>query len=490
MKNLLFRNKYIAMGLGLSMLILMVYYVRARGSAPDAEEIIKARPAAVQTTLVHIRPMDTIVTAQGTLTAAQGASVKIAPMATGKIVSVRVCEGDTVSAGEVVAVLDNRVAQAQAVSASAALRVSQIQARQAAAAEKAATVDYTNAVDTAKYDMELAQTELEKLERGARPQEIAQAKQSVKQAQATRDRAATEVDRVQFLYNKGIDSKRQLEDAKTALSVADAAFVTAREQASLMRAGARPEDLHEAHLKVKSTQAAFKRAKQGYLQLAAKRHETLAASESIRQKNADLTAAQATAAYSELRSPISGKVTRRSLNPGDIADTATPVMEIANTHSLNLVANIPAEDGAAIRTGMPAHISLATASGHIFTGSVEDVGQVDPQSGMLAVRITVPGSSDALKVGTFASADIVVHTNPSAIVVPKSAVITRNDHNVVFVVGKNNIAHQVNVITGVEQKDSVEIKSGVASGDQVISMGQYELTDGVKVRPVAHSIRP
>ncbi len=480
------RPRYIFAALGVVALIVALCFVfRHKGTPGAAEDTAKVGVATVEIAQVEVHPVDTIVTAQGTLTASQGASVVIAPISAGRLLSVRVREGDVVRAGQVVAALDNRVPQAEAASASAGLRISQMQARQTAIAEKSAATEYTNAVETAQLELEIAQAELKNVESGARPQEIAQADQAVKQAQATRDRAATELDRVQFLFDKGIDSKRELDDAKTALSVGDSSLVSAREQASLVRAGSRPEEIHTAKLRVKTAQTALRQAEQGVLQVAAKRQEKQAAIETIRQKTADLAAAQATAAYSELRSPITGRVTRRLLNPGDMADTSTPVVEIADTHSLNLVASIPAEDAAAIRAGMSARISVATAPGRVFNGIVLNVGEVDPQSGMLAVRLAVPNPSRALKVGAFATADIITRTDPAALVVPKSAVITRNGRDVVFVVGKDSTAHQVEVTTGVEQGNLLEILKGIHQGDQVISLGQYELTDGAKVRSAA-----
>lgn len=470
--------------IGLLVIIAMAAHIElVRRAAIDKSDETKAVPAIVEITQARVQPVDTVVTTQGTLTASQGGSARVAPVSAGRLVSVNVREGDTVRAGEVIATLDNRVPLAQAASASSALRVSEIQAQQAATAAKAAAIDQVNAVQTARLELQIAQTELKKLQNGARPQEIAQAEQAVKQAQATRDRAASEVDRVQFLLDKGIKSKRELEDAKTALSVADSGLESARQQASLVKAGARPEDLQSAELKVKSAQAALRQAEQSSLQVTAKRQETQAALESIRQKRADLAAARFAAAYSELRAPIGGKVIHRSLNPGDMADTTTPVVEIADTHSLNLVAGIPAEDGAAIRDGMPARVSVTNAPGKVFGGVVINVGEVDPQTGMLSVRLAVPGSASELKVGVFATADIVIHSNPAAIVVPKSAVISRGGRDVVFVVGEDNIAHQVSVTTGNERGDVVEIVAGIKPGDRVISLGQYELSDGAKVRP-------
>ena len=89
-----------------------------------------------------------------------------------------------------------------------------------------------------------------------------QAEQAVKQAQATRGRAAIEVDRVQSLYSAGIDSKRQLEDAETALSLADAALESAKQGVSLLREGPRAEDVSAAELRLQLAQQSLKQAKQ------------------------------------------------------------------------------------------------------------------------------------------------------------------------------------------------------------------------------------
>src|SRR5205823_256431 len=136
------------------------------------------------------------------------------------------------------------------------------------------------------------------------------------------------------------------------------------------------------------------------------------------QKRADLAGAAATAGYAEIRSPLSGIVTRRALNPGDLADPVTPIFEIANTHELNLVASIPAEDGAKLRTGMAARITISDKPGKNFTGRLINVGQVDPQSNLQTVRITIANPRGEIKSGTFASADIIIRTNPNAVVVP------------------------------------------------------------------------
>lgn len=493
-----------------------------RGGGQSAEEKKPEQaPVTVELANVETKPIDTVVAAQGTLAAAQGATARVAPIAPGRLLEVRVREGDHVTAGQVVAVLDNRPQQAAARSAAAALTTSQTQAGQSDLAVRALTTDQANAVrlarltlDSARLDrdnaitlaqtaLQSAQTDLTKTKVGARPQELIQADQAVNQARATRDRAETERERVQFLFDRGVSPKRQLDDANTALTVANSALESATQQASLVHAGARAEDVRAAELrvqlaaqsldqaktsgaaKVAQAEAGLRQAEQSALQIAVKRQEAQAMRQTVGQKRADLAAAEATANTAELRAPLSGTVTRRALNPGDLADTTVPVLEITETHALNLLANLPAEDGAKVRAGMSVRVASADMPGQTFSGSVLSIGQVDPQTNLLGVRIAVTNPQARLKAGAFATAEIVLNSNPRALVVPKQAVIAHEDKSVVFTVSDDNVAHQKEVEVGPEQGGSVEIVKGVKAGERVIRLGQYELADGAKIQTAA-----
>jgi HlyD family secretion protein len=490
--------------------------------APDKPE---TKPVAVEVTPAVVRRVETTVSAPGTLAPGQGATARVAAVVAGRLAEVRVREGDRVVAGEALAVVDSRAQEAQARSAAAALTTAEAQARQADLDARAAATDQKNAVhqaqlalhaarldrDTtvkqAKIALSSAKTDLSKLQNGARPQERVQAELTIQQDRATRDRAQTELQRIQYLVGEGIAAQRQLDDAKTSLDVATATLQSAQQQADLIRVGARKEDLDAAQLrvdqalealsqaqtsgqaKVDQAQAALRQALQSELAVRVKLQAALAAGEVTRQKQADLAAAQAVAGYAELRSPLTGIVTHRALNPGDMADPATPVVEVTDTRTLNLIANLPAEDGMRVRRDMAVRVTAAVLPDRTRVpagggwGRVVSVGQVDPQTNLLPVRISVANPTERLKTGTFATAEIILHIDPRAVVVPKQAVITRDGKSVVFVVGHDNVAHQKEVTLGAEQGSMVQILQGVRPGDPVIRLGQYELEDGAKVRP-------
>lgn len=486
-----------------------------KGGGEAASEATAAGPVAVEMAMAEVRAVDVTVAAPGTLAAAQGRSARIAPVTAGKVDAVLVKEGDRVAQGQVLVALDARPARAQANGAAAAAAASDAQALEAGTAAKAAEKDQKSAVRLAALSLgaarldrnasvqqaesayQQAATDLKKTKAGPRTQEIAQADQAVRQAKSTRDRAATELDRVTFLNGKGIVPRRQLEDAKTALEVADSALESAKQQAAMAHEGSRPEDVRAADLrlsaakdaliaaqasgdaKVRQAEAALTQAEEAGLQVTVKRQEAIAMKATAAQKRQDLAAAQASAAYTLLRSPISGIVTKRTVNPGDIADPATAAIEIANTHTLDLVANLPADDGSKVRPGMPAHV---TSADQMVNGRVISAGQVDPQTNLMTVRIAVDNPLSRLKAGAFAVAAIVLRVDHSAIIVPKQAVVSREGKSVVYTV-KDGVAHEDQVTLGPEHGDTVEILNGLKRGDTVIRVGQYELADGAKVKP-------
>ena len=170
---------------------------------------------------------------------------------------------------------------------------------------------------------------------------------------------------------------------------------------------------------------------------------------------------------------------RRNVNPGDLADPAGAVLEIADVRSLELVASLSAEDGTRVRPGMRAHVTLADGSAPV-EARVASVGQVDPQTGLLAVRIRLPNPDSRHKMGAFASAQIVVRTYRQAVTVPGETILTREGKRIVFV-AEGEAAKEVEVSVGPERGGLAAILSGLSPGAKVIQIGQYQLEDGAKI---------
>jgi len=498
--------------------LVFVSIACAPKSGGDSEEKADAGgPVAVELAPVVQKTMNTVVTGSGSFVASQGSIAKVGAVSTGRVDKILVKEGDSVSAGQLVAILDNRVQGAQTQSAESALKAAQLQAAQSelnlrtaesdqAATLKIAKLSLNSAISerranslAAKYNLQAAQVALAKAKAGNRKQEISQAEQTVRQAQVTRDSASRDERRNSLLLEKGIVSKKAYEDAKAALTSADASLKTAQAQLSLMREGTRKEDLQAAELAVKAAQealksaqelgnqkvqqaeATFNQAEQGFLQVQAKHKEVEANKSLAAQKQADASAAQATQALTEVRSPIDGIVNRRLLNPGDTPDNNSPILEIVNlSKGLDFLASVTPSDATGIKAGQQVTVDVTGISGDIV-GSVLSVGQVDATSGLAPVRIHISSSESGLRIGTFGTAHIVVASHKNALSIPKSAVLTRDDQPTVFVANGDK-AKLVKPVTGIEEGDFIEVTKGLEKGQSVITVGNYELSDGGSIK--------
>ena len=115
-----------------------------------------------------------------------------------------------------------------------------------------------------------------------------------------------------------------------------------------------------------------------------------------------------------------------------------------------------------------------------FSGVIRSVGVPDRSSGQVPIKIFISTRSSSVVSGAFERLQIVRRTLSDALVIPTSAVITREDKTIVFVAdGDTAKLHQVEV--GPSEGGFIAIKRGLTDRDLVILVGQHELSDGAKI---------
>ena len=189
---------------------------------------------------------------------------------------------------------------------------------------------------------------------------------------------------------------------------------------------------------------------------------------------------------SPVTSTISGTILQAPVNKGDTVSTQTTVFVVGDLSRLVVETYVPERFSNAARRGLQALISFEALPGETFPAVVEEISPVlDPVSRTLRIRLAFSGRMDSrIKAGMFATVSLVTNYRRDVPLIPRSAVINTYGSSIVFTVNDDNIASRREITLGLESENFIEVTSGLAAGEIVVSAGQNFLTDGDPVRIV------
>ncbi|MCH5226291.1 MAG: efflux RND transporter periplasmic adaptor subunit [Muribaculaceae bacterium] len=182
-----------------------------------------------------------------------------------------------------------------------------------------------------------------------------------------------------------------------------------------------------------------------------------------------------------LVSPISGVVTARNYDPGDMTG-ALPIITVAQVNPLKIIINVPETELSKISKGMPATITFDTYGDESFTGHVTMVSPtVDTNTRTFGVEIGLTNSNGRILPGMFGRVKLDLgHANH--VVVPDRAIVKQpGSANQYVYVYKNGKVNYSKVDLGQRLGNTYELLSGVEDGDSVVITGQNKLANGMAV---------
>lgn len=154
----------------------------------------------------------------------------------------------------------------------------------------------------------------------------------------------------------------------------------------------------------------------------------------IGQASANLSAARLELSKTRLTAPFDGFVGRRFLDLGDFAATNRPVFSVVDLSTIETTVSITESDAARIQVGQPATVRVQAAPDRVFEGRVARMASIfDPQTNTTEAEIEIDNPDGVLKPGMFADVAITYRTEPTALLVPTSAVVESETESHVFV---------------------------------------------------------
>ncbi len=411
------------------------------------------------------------VSATGTLR--PYSQVEVRSRATGTVVEVYVQEGDPVSKGQLLVVIDDRDARAEYETRTAQLASAQARLEQARSQLALTRAQTQTRVTEAEASLGTAAARLAQVEAGSRPEQLDQAREALRQAELSAELARANLARTRDLFADGLVSRAQLDQVQTQHDVAQAQLRSARARLSELTSGSRPEEIAVARAQVRQAEAALAQAKAARLQEGVQVAEVASAEAQVRNVRAQTAQARDRLGETRIPAPIAGIVARQLAQVGQsvIGGTGaggTLVMTIADMRVVQAEVGVDESDIAQITPGLTVRVVADALPGRTFNGKV---ARIAPQSVVVQnvtqyeVIVEIENPDQALRLGMSLDAEFIIAQRQGVLLVPAEAVRGK-DAKVVILAEGGNLTPVV-VETGATDGRQVEITRGVEQGQTV-----------------------
>jgi len=185
-----------------------------------------------------------------------------------------------------------------------------------------------------------------------------------------------------------------------------------------------------------------------------------------------------------LYSPVNGFITKRLIEPGEMASAGRPVFEIARLDPVEVIVGVPETDVHLVKIGQKALVAAPALPGQSFHGTVRVVNvSADPSTRTYMTRITIPNPNHILKLGMVAEARIRSDKKIQVTTITGDAVV-RDSRGVtsvfVYYPGEKRVYAKRVEIGTVYDRD-LEVRSGLTGDELIVIAGQERLRDGTLV---------
>lgn len=189
-----------------------------------------------------------------------------------------------------------------------------------------------------------------------------------------------------------------------------------------------------------------------------------------------------------IRTPISGRLIKRSIDPGGYLDTGASLGTVADLSSIWFQGNAYEADFARLREGQSAELTVTGQPGVPLRGRISFISPtIDPQTHTATVRIDLPNRDGLLKPDMYAQADVTLEQRRLP-VVPRAAVVQDGAESFVILQRDEGRFERVSVKVFPADEAHLAVTSGVREGDKVVMEGSVlvdrSLTNQQVVKPM------
>jgi membrane fusion protein (multidrug efflux system) len=206
----------------------------------------------------------------------------------------------------------------------------------------------------------------------------------------------------------------------------------------------------------------------------------------------------ATIARKTIKAPFTGILGIRQVNRGQYLKAGDPVVGLQSLHPIYVNFDVPQQDADRVRVGHSVQVTAKDIGSAPFTGQVTALDSVvDQNTRNVKIQATLANPEGKLRPGMFVDVEVATGANQTVIALPASAISYAPFGNSVFIVTETKTpdgkpykgVRQQFVNVGPTRGDQIAVLSGVKPGDEIATSGLFKLRTGVAVL-VNNSIQP
>lgn len=184
-----------------------------------------------------------------------------------------------------------------------------------------------------------------------------------------------------------------------------------------------------------------------------------------------------------LIAPISGILLDKQVEVGEIVTAGAPLLTLADISKVKVSVYVPETELSGLHAGKSAQVEIP-ALGKSFTGKIIEIGTLaETASRAFTIKIQVDNAALQIRPGMIAQVKIAGNTTRQVIQLPLECVLHEpGNESYVYIAGNSGrTAFKRKVSLGAIMASKIEILSGLATGEQVITSGQTKLSDGCSI---------
>ncbi|HWB87457.1 MAG TPA: MdtA/MuxA family multidrug efflux RND transporter periplasmic adaptor subunit [Bryobacteraceae bacterium] len=252
--------------------------------------------------------------------------------------------------------------------------------------------------------------------------------------------------------------------------------------------------LHDAQVNLQRDQALWSAKVIARQQLDTQAAQVGQYSGTIAADQAAIDNAKLQLSFCKITAPLSGRIGLRLVDPGNIVHAAdtTGIAVIVQVQPIAVLFTIPSENLSPVLAKLRAGAKLPVEAydrddrNRIASGTLLTVdNQIDPTTGTSKLKAVFDNSDHALFPNQFVNCHLLLDTRRNIIIIPTAAVERGPEGTYVYVIQPDHTAVQRPITEGITNDNQVEVTSGLAAGELVVTDGQDQLENGkrVTVRP-------